>query len=177
MAGVLHGYGIGGHGNFQLLKMMVEEIERGNYTPGSTFRKESELYVYKKFRSVFGRVHSNRILKSRLQILNRKYKIFSEIMNKPGISWDMKKNVVYGNEKLLREKYKVTAALSSIYHIIPDFFSFDLMETEETNRLQYVKNILLIQLIRCFVSSTDAGTGITMEKNTLTSCAKSLRVE
>ncbi|KAG6437246.1 hypothetical protein SASPL_102158 [Salvia splendens] len=116
MAGVLPGYGHRGQGgDFQLLKMMVEEIERGDYTPGSTFRKESELYVYEKFRSVFGRVHSDRLLKSRLQILSRKYKTFSEMMNKPGISWDMKKNVVYGNEKLLREKYKYRCRYGHYY--------------------------------------------------------------
>ncbi|KAG6433923.1 hypothetical protein SASPL_105542 [Salvia splendens] len=108
MANVLPGYGYRGQGDFQFLKMMVEEIERGDYTPGSTFRKESELYVYEKFRSMFGRVHSDRLLKLRLQILNRKYKDFSEMMNKPGISWDMKKNVVSGNEQLLRAKYKIT---------------------------------------------------------------------
>lgn len=95
-----------GQGEFQFLKMMAEELEKG-YTPGSTFRKESQLYVYRKFRSVFGPIYSDRFLKSRFRHLKKRYQEFSEMMSQKGIYWEKKANVVYGNEKLLRAQYKV----------------------------------------------------------------------
>ncbi|KAI3471823.1 hypothetical protein Pfo_028476 [Paulownia fortunei] len=94
-----------GQGEFQFLKMMAEEIEKG-YTPGSTFRPESQLHVYRKFRAAFGPIYSDRFLKSRFKHLKKRYQEFSELLNQEGIYWNKKSNLVYGNEKLLREQYK-----------------------------------------------------------------------
>lgn len=88
------------------LRMMVDEIEKG-YAPGSTFRLESQLSVNRKFRILFGPIFSDRYLKSRLKNLRKRHKEFSELLNREGIMWNMQLNAVYGNDKLLKEEYKV----------------------------------------------------------------------
>lgn len=89
------------------LRMMVDEIEKG-YAPGSTFKLESQLSVNRKFRILFGPIFSDRYLKSRLKNLRKRHKEFSELLNREGIMWNMKLNAVYGNDKLLKEEYKVS---------------------------------------------------------------------
>ncbi|KAK6139928.1 hypothetical protein DH2020_026304 [Rehmannia glutinosa] len=94
-----------GQGEFYFLKMIAEEIEKG-YKPGSTFKPESQLYVFTKFRAAFGPFYPDRFLKYKIKQLKKRYQDFSELLSQNGINWNKKKNVVYGNEKLLRETYK-----------------------------------------------------------------------
>ncbi|KAL0347057.1 UNVERIFIED_CONTAM: hypothetical protein Scaly_1721700 [Sesamum calycinum] len=103
MANVVPGYR--GHGEFQFLKMMAEEIEKG-YIPGSIFRPESQVYVFRKFRAAFGAIYSDRFLRSRFKHLKKRYHEFSELLNQEGIYWNKKQNVVHGNETILRTKYR-----------------------------------------------------------------------
>lgn len=95
-----------GYGEFQFLKIMAEEIEKGCVT-GSTFRKEHQLYVYRKFRSLFGPIYSDHFLRSKFKHLKKRYHEFSELLNQEKILWYKTSNIVYGDEKLLKEKCKV----------------------------------------------------------------------
>lgn len=109
-----------GQGEFQLLKMMAEEIERGEYRPGSAFTPESQLYVFRRFRKLFGPLYSDRFLKSRFKNLKKRYHEFSALLNHEGIHWDKENNLVCGNEELLQELCKVKL-LTSLIHVTTDF--------------------------------------------------------
>ncbi|KAL6559201.1 hypothetical protein OROHE_006570 [Orobanche hederae] len=104
-----------GQGEFYFLKMMAEELEKGGYTPGSTFKRESQLYVFRKFRIAFGPIYSDRFLKMKIKYLKKKHKDFSELLSQEGIYWNMEDNVVYGNEELLSKKYKCRYR-DGVYH-------------------------------------------------------------
>ncbi|GFQ06431.1 hypothetical protein PHJA_002825300 [Phtheirospermum japonicum] len=66
MANVLPSYR--GQSEVQFLKlMMAEEIENCEYTPGPTFRQESMLYVFKKYRIVCVPIYSDRFLKMKIK--------------------------------------------------------------------------------------------------------------
>ncbi|KAL3642683.1 hypothetical protein CASFOL_013498 [Castilleja foliolosa] len=93
-------------GEVHFLKLMAEELRKAEYPPGSTFRRESMLYVFKKFRIAYGPMYSDRYLKSKIKQLFKKYREFSVLMSEDEIYWDKQNNIVYGNDKLLREKYK-----------------------------------------------------------------------
>ncbi|KZV38435.1 hypothetical protein F511_41396 [Dorcoceras hygrometricum] len=60
---------------------------------------------------------ANRYLKSRLKDLRIRHKEFSELLNQEGIEWDMRFNAVYGNEKLLKEEYKLLVQISTVHQI------------------------------------------------------------
>ncbi|XP_051130187.1 uncharacterized protein LOC127250806 [Andrographis paniculata] len=96
-------------GEFFFLQFLAEEIERG-YTPGSTFRQESQLYVNRRLRTVvgplYGPMFSDRYLKSKIKTLKKRYHEFSKLLSQKGIHWDVEDNIVYGNEKHLRAHYK-----------------------------------------------------------------------
>ncbi|GFQ03577.1 hypothetical protein PHJA_002501500 [Phtheirospermum japonicum] len=107
------------HGEAHFLKLMAEEIENGGYTPGSTFRHESMLYVFRKFRIVYGPIYSDRFLKMKVKQLKKRYQEFSELMSQDEIYWNKQNNVVYGNMKLLSEKYKVNKTFVSTVYDFP----------------------------------------------------------
>lgn len=114
-----------GQGELQFLKIIAEEIEKAEYRPGTTFTKESERYVFRRFRTKLGPLYSDRFLRSRFKTIKKRYLEFSEMISKPGLYWDKKNNVVYGNEELLRAEYMVTTVFffsPSIYYTIPYLF-------------------------------------------------------
>ncbi|KAL8039718.1 hypothetical protein ABFX02_10G054350 [Erythranthe guttata] len=92
-------------GEFHFLKIMAEEIEK-HYVPGSTFREESQNYVFRKFRVAFGPFYSDRFLKSRFKHLRKRYQDFSDILSHEGVHWNKEHNLLYGNQKVLTEKCK-----------------------------------------------------------------------
>ncbi|GFQ01750.1 hypothetical protein PHJA_002318900 [Phtheirospermum japonicum] len=96
-----------GQGEVHFLKLMAEEIENGGYAPGLTFRSESMLCVFRKFRIVCCPIYSDCFLKIKIKQIKKKYQEFSELMSQDAIYWNKKNNVVYGNMKLLSEKYNV----------------------------------------------------------------------
>lgn len=95
-----------GSGEFHFLKLMAEEVGKG-YSPGSTFNRKHQLYVYGKFRSMFGPLYSDRYLRAKLKNLQKRYLDFSELLNQEGITWNRKTNIVKGNEELLKERWRV----------------------------------------------------------------------
>ncbi|GER54220.1 CCR4-NOT transcription complex subunit 7 [Striga asiatica] len=95
-----------GNGEFHFLKMMAREIEKAEYPPGSTFRRESMLNVFRKFRILFGPIYSDRYLKMKIKSLKKKYQEFSELLNQENIFWNKQNNIVYGNDQLLNERYR-----------------------------------------------------------------------
>ncbi|KAL3628229.1 hypothetical protein CASFOL_027275 [Castilleja foliolosa] len=96
-----------GDGETHFLKLMAEEMENGGYTPGTTFKHESMLYVFRKFRRVYGPIFSDRFLKTKFKKLKTRYQEFSVLMSHDDIYWNKQSNVISGDENLLREKYRV----------------------------------------------------------------------
>ncbi|KAL3628292.1 hypothetical protein CASFOL_027338 [Castilleja foliolosa] len=95
-----------GDGETHFLNLMAEEMENGGYTPGTTFKRESMLYVFRKFRRVYGPIFSDRFLKTKFKKLKTRYQEFSVLMSHDDIYWNKQNNVISGNENLLREKYR-----------------------------------------------------------------------
>lgn len=116
-------FGNRGYGEFQFIKLMAEEVEKG-YTPGSTFNKKHQLYVYGKFRSMFGPLYSDRFLRSRFKQLKKRYLDFSEVLTHESIIWNRQTNIVEGDEELLKDRCKVYVHIFKfISLIIPTLIS------------------------------------------------------